>query len=65
MGSVFAIVGIIAIAGGIQYYSNFVAKENASSKHFTASRNDRQSTGVLELAHWHYTINQLKKNYSL
>lgn len=41
MGSVFALVGIIAIAGGIQYYSNFVAKENASSKHFTASRNDR------------------------
>ncbi|WP_255414763.1 hypothetical protein [Lactobacillus sp. CBA3605] len=41
MISVLAIVGILAIAGGIQYYSNFVSKENAASKHFTASRDNR------------------------
>ncbi|ETY74583.1 hypothetical protein [Lactiplantibacillus fabifermentans] len=41
MGPVLAIVGILAIAGGVQYYSNFVAKENAASKHFTASRDNR------------------------
>lgn len=41
MGPVLAIVGILAVAGGVQYYSNFVAKENAASKHFTASRNNR------------------------
>ncbi|WP_255414937.1 hypothetical protein [Lactobacillus sp. CBA3606] len=40
MVSVLAIVGILAVAGGIQYYSNFVSKENAASKHFTASRDN-------------------------
>ncbi len=41
MGPVLAISVILAIVGGIQYYSNFVTKENAASKHFTASRNNR------------------------
>ncbi|MFB9770589.1 hypothetical protein [Lactiplantibacillus modestisalitolerans] len=41
MGPVLAIIGILAVAGGIQYYSDMVAKENAASKHFTASRNNR------------------------
>ncbi|MFC6201622.1 hypothetical protein ACFP1L_07025 [Lactiplantibacillus nangangensis] len=41
MGSVLAIIGMLAIAGGVQYYSNFVKKENAASKHFTASRDNR------------------------
>lgn len=38
MGPVLAIIGMLAIAGGVQYYSNFVKKENETSKHFTASR---------------------------
>ncbi|MFC6181968.1 hypothetical protein [Lactiplantibacillus daowaiensis] len=39
MGPVLAIIGILAVGGGVQYYTNFVAKENAASKHFTARNN--------------------------